>query len=457
MKTIKNKLLKLLLISLVFNLLSCDTDDYPLSINSDNQSLSPIKSLELRSGNSMVLLEGFIDDPDVSEIKISWNDNAGSITVPVSTSTEIDTIQEIIRDLEERLYIFEVQSFDESGNSSKIISGGVEVYGAQFISRSTNRELSSSALLDERLEINYAPVDLSSGIIGTELIYENTSEENIEIFIDPNQNSLIIPDFKSGSSYSYRTAYVPSLTALDTVYTEYTNFTPVPIPMITFITDDSNDDEQINWLRDQGFYVSTYYNSTLSTASKEDIDMLNNADLIIIGRSGSSGDFGGDQKTYWNSLTAPLILNTQWAARSNRLNWFDNAGNPIAYTPGNDDIVNAHLPIPTDLVFNDINIMENNSIPWLHTPVNLLYLNNPTNGEILASSLPGDADNENGGAILFVRFSADTEFYDGAGESAAGIRTYFGFGSDVDGTSYYFPLTEQAKQVYLNEINRMLQ
>lgn len=230
----------------------------------------------------------------------------------------------------------------------------------------------------------------------------------------------------------------------------------LPAGTIVFVTDDSNDNEQIEWLREQNYIVTTYYNSSFSTAPQADIDMLNSADLVIIGRSGSSGDFAGENKIAWNELTAPLILNSQWIARDSRMNWFSNAGDPAAYNPNPSEIIRAQIQEPGDVAFEGVTI-GNNLLPWLDTPVNLLYVGTPTSGKVLATGAPGDAESEEGGPLLFVRFDAGIEFYSGAGDAPAGPRTYFGFGADEGGTSYYWQLTDEAKQVYLNEIHRMVE
>jgi len=225
---------------------------------------------------------------------------------------------------------------------------------------------------------------------------------------------------------------------------------------IVFVTDDSNDDVQIDWLKEKGFNVTTYYNGSLSTASQEDIDMLNAADLVIIGRSGSSSDFDGADKITWNELTVPLILNSQWAARNNRLNWFDNDGNPVAYNPGGGEMINAQIKQPDDEVFDEVTLGEDNSLSWLNTPVNLLYVSTTPNGEVLAESEVAAGGNPGAGAMLYVRFEANEEFYAGSGDTPSGPRTYFGFGADEGGTSYYWQLTDETKVVYFEEIVRLV-
>jgi hypothetical protein len=228
-----NYLIKFLLLTLVISTSSCEEEDYPLVLDNNEQaSLGELEFLEIRSGNNRVLVEGVVKDPSVSEVKIFWNDGANSIVVPVNASSETDTIHEIIEDLEEKMYIFEAQTFDEAGNSSKIVSGGAEVFGSSFANNAGNRQVVSSALRDSLLEVTFNLVDRSSGIIGTEFSYEKTSGMDHELFLQPEENSLSIPDFKSGSGFRYRTLYIPSLMAIDTVYTDYAEFTPIPLPQL---------------------------------------------------------------------------------------------------------------------------------------------------------------------------------------------------------------------------------
>ncbi|UCS95847.1 PKD domain-containing protein [Echinicola marina] len=299
---------------------------------------------------------------------------------------------------------------------------------------------------------------------GLTVNFINNSENVISYswdFGDGNSSTEASPSYTYASEGTYTVVLTASSEEGEVVVSsqEVTVEEPVDTSLysIMFITDDANDDAQIEWLRAKGFNVSTYYNSTLSTAAQEDIDMLNAADLIIIGRSGNSSDFDGNDKTAWNSLTAPLILNSQWAARNNRLNWFNNDGNPVAYNPGGGEVISAQILETDDAAFDEVTLTEDNMLAWINTPINILYTATVTNGEVLAESAAAAGGDPGAGAMLYVRFDAGTEFYAGAGESAAGPRTYFGFGADEGGVSYYWQLTDEAKTVYFEEILRLVQ
>jgi hypothetical protein len=216
-------------------------------------------------------------------------------------------------------------------------------------------------------------------------------------------------------------------------------------PSIILVTDDDQDDDQYEFLVNQGFDVEKYYPGLLSAAGQDAIDKLNAADLVIVGRSPNSGDFDGDDKPAWNNLTVPLIINSQWVARSSRINWFEsgsaihmNDSPPVAY---------ATALIPGDPIFAGVTL-DGDSLGWCFPPHDYIVVDSTISGEVVASY--------GGNMPLVVRFNASEEFYPGSVDMPAGPRTYFGFGNDNAGWVNFFPLTKAAKQVYLNEITRIL-
>lgn len=220
---------------------------------------------------------------------------------------------------------------------------------------------------------------------------------------------------------------------------------------VTFITDDDDDDAQINWLKKNNIHVNEFFpGPSLAAAGQDTIDMLNASDLIIVGRSPSSGDFDGDDEPVWNALTAPLIINSQWVARSHRIGMFNSRS---AYHENDEPMIAyATTTMPDDEAFTDVTVGD--SLGWCIVPHDFLENNDSaTNGTILAMY--------NMTSPLFARWEAGTPYYEG-GFTPAGPRTYFGFGNDdMRNLGYWvgpnnFPLTEDAQQVYYNEISLML-
>ncbi|AVR45599.1 hypothetical protein C7S20_10155 [Christiangramia fulva] len=228
MKHLSGYLLILLTLILTLGIFSCEKDDYDSLLNNNASKVGKVQSLIIMSGQNRVLVEGIIEDPNVSQVSISW-DNTDSIMLPVNAQ---DTIRKEIGNLEEGLHVFNVKTIDANGNSSEVVSAGAEVFGSNYINSLVNRPLESSMLIDSTLEVSFGMIDKTTGVIGTEFIYEDTSGETEKLFLDVNRNNLNVTDFNSGSTYKYRTAFIPSTLALDTIYTDYASVTPFQFPVL---------------------------------------------------------------------------------------------------------------------------------------------------------------------------------------------------------------------------------
>jgi Secretion system C-terminal sorting domain len=212
-------------------------------------------------------------------------------------------------------------------------------------------------------------------------------------------------------------------------------------------TNENADKPFIDDLKAQGYAVNSVYTASLETASQGLVDTLNNADLVIIGRSGSSGDFGGTHKTAWNNITSPLMALHLYIARNNRLNWL-----PTATTTANDnagDTIKAKIVAPNDTVFTGVTIAADSTMGWVTTPYDYMETTSGGNGTVLARV----ASSSN---VLFVRWVPWVEFYNSAGDYPAGYRTLIGNGNDHAGPFNYYNFTADAKMVYLNEVERMV-
>ena len=224
---------RLALIFLAFSIFSCESDDEFLRTNTQQSSLSEIESLIIYSGMNRVRVNAVVDDPDISEVRVYWNSKSDSVVLPVSSTNPADTLTTIIDDLSEDLHIFEARAFDAQGNASKVVSAGAQVFGSGYAGSLINRPVASNRLIDSILDVAYGPADPTSGVIGTEFQYENTAGELEDMFIDVDTDNITIEDYKSGSTYRYRTLFVPSVMAIDTIHTDYASVTPAPFPVLT--------------------------------------------------------------------------------------------------------------------------------------------------------------------------------------------------------------------------------
>ena len=138
---------------------------------------------------------------------------------------------------------------------------------------------------------------------------------------------------------------------------------------IIYITENDRDDQNIAFLKSNGFNIITFWpGTTLGDEPQSTIDMLNQAGLIIIGRSCHSINFEQENdREAWNNLTAPLMLISPWIARSNRLNWFNSVEvHSWQYEP---DTINAYIYDISDPIFADVQSeIQDNWIDWFKSP-----------------------------------------------------------------------------------------
>ena len=207
-------------------LAACDSDD-TLTVMPQDDSVAQLKTFSIKPGENRVKIEGTVPaGADIEEVVVYWNDRANSLRIPISPSNEEQQFSEYIPNLEERVYTFEMQTSDGSGSGSAIVTGASEVYGASYRNTLLNRPVSNSTLAQSKLDIQFDGMDFSTGPIGIELSYENTSGELQNVFFPISQDRVILNDYKRNTNYKYRTVFVPSPLAVDTFYIDYNSITP---------------------------------------------------------------------------------------------------------------------------------------------------------------------------------------------------------------------------------------
>ncbi len=234
MKYIKNKIGLFSVFLMTITAISCsfiEMDDYlKYAADGEISYTGKIDSLQILSGKNRVKVQGLItSDPKVTEVRIFWNIQKDSISIPVERTSGVDQIETVIDGLDETIYNFEVYTLDALENKSVVVAKTAEVFGDRYQSSLFNRAKVSETLIGNNLEIKFADVDLTSGISGVEISYTNSEDVLTSQFFDISISSIVINDFKSGSTYKYRSVFVPSEDAIDKFYSDENSSTPIPV------------------------------------------------------------------------------------------------------------------------------------------------------------------------------------------------------------------------------------
>lgn len=195
-------------------------------------------SLQAFPGNERIGLQWLIiSDPKIVKAVIYWNNQADSTVVPITKTTQVDTVNVILPNMEEGLYTFDVCTYDHSGNRSignQVIG---EVFGESYQRTISNRLIQSVRWVDlpaqgsapafKGAEISWYGVNAQA--IYIDITYEKEDGTLVTLKEEPVHSpgrpplfreTTRLPDSRINTPFSYRTAFVPDPLAIDTFYTE---------------------------------------------------------------------------------------------------------------------------------------------------------------------------------------------------------------------------------------------
>ncbi|WP_281336744.1 DUF4998 domain-containing protein [Flavobacterium eburneipallidum] len=223
------------IMTLLIGVYSCSVnDDYKKFVEEGELSYTgKIDSLKILPGRNRVKLEGLIiSDPKVTQLRVYWNSKKDSAIVPITRTSGVDAVSTVIENLPENIYNFEVKTFDAKGNGSIAQNVTASTYGPRYQASLTNRNMINNIPDGDRLTINFADMDRSSGVLGSEIVYTTSNGLEKTIFVDINDSNVVIPDSKFLAPLKYRTTFKPTTTAIDIFYTDYTTVQPRPTPAL---------------------------------------------------------------------------------------------------------------------------------------------------------------------------------------------------------------------------------
>ncbi len=205
---------------------------------------------------------------------------------------------------------------------------------------------------------------------------------------------------------------------------------------IVWVSQNANDVSFRTALTNAGHHVP-WQDSRYETLDATKLAELEAADLVIVARNTSSGNFtNGTEVSDWNGITTRLLLSSAYLARTERWRWL-NGGLQTGIT-AQQVIVDADDPAYAGL--GVANGTSTNAYA-ASAVVDTTQATGAGNGTLVARA---DAASQR---VMLARWTAGTEFYAGSGQTAGAERVYFptDFGS-------YSNFTEFGKSVYHNLI-----
>jgi len=223
----KNLLFVGLAILLVSIISSCaKMDDYKKFTKDGEISYTgKLDSVKINSGRYRVLLNGlFLADPKVKKCVVYWNNRVDSIVIPVTRTTNVDTLKLFINNITEGVQNFIIYTYDDAGNKSIPVYKTGRVYGDRYQSTLTNRGINSAFTNEGGVStIEWGGMDRVSGVFATEMTYTDNSNVEKTVRIPIDVNNYTIPNFKEKGTIKYRTLFLPDTLSIDTFYTAYEN------------------------------------------------------------------------------------------------------------------------------------------------------------------------------------------------------------------------------------------
>jgi len=184
-----------------------------------------IDSVTVLSGKNRAMLKGLIvADPKLVKYRVFWNSRNDSIEGLLHPSGKVDTFKATINNLAEGVLSFEIRTYDKDGNISVPVTATGNVYGDVYQSSLTTRGITKAEVQpDNSALINWADVNADGGVVGMQVKFTDNSGINHDTLLQSTATGLssTLPDFKSGTSLNYRTAFLPTKTAIDTFYSDY--------------------------------------------------------------------------------------------------------------------------------------------------------------------------------------------------------------------------------------------
>lgn len=224
------------------------------------------EQLQASPGNGRIALKWYIvSDPKITSAKVFWTNQAhiegepvvpgqrpggrDSLEIAIHRGSGTDSVIAVIDHMKQGIYTFQVYMYDSEGHASIKTEVIGNVYGDTFQGSISTRPL-DVPLLDtigpNKSDLYIPWFGIAQQAVKIDLIYTDISGVEKKIKIEKThvrgqaglswQQRDTLFNFKEGTTFKYRTAFLPEANAIDTFYTDYTTishgyFVPPPPPV----------------------------------------------------------------------------------------------------------------------------------------------------------------------------------------------------------------------------------
>ncbi|WP_106832150.1 DUF4998 domain-containing protein [Parabacteroides pacaensis] len=159
------------------------------------------------------------NSPNVKTVNVYWNDGADSLIIPVTFNAGLDSIEQVLDNMPEKSYTFNVRMVDNFGHNSLTVTNFGSSYSDAYLATLNNRRIKNVALTDKGGIIDW--YSAPEGLVRNEVRYTK-NDGTLAIAQMPEKDySVTCPDIKAGSFFEYRSLYIPEEEAIDTFATAW--------------------------------------------------------------------------------------------------------------------------------------------------------------------------------------------------------------------------------------------
>ena len=183
-----------------------------------------VVSAEAHPGKNRVELTWIpSSDPNVEKTKVFWNNYQDSLLVDLPETSTRDTLHLIIDNLPEKSsYSFILKTYNFQGNESVPVELITRVYGESYQGSIRNRPILKSMIegSPEVVSIYWEEANITDGAYAVDVKYTDTLDMSKIVTVPVSEDITIINDMKGGTTYEYRTLYIPE-SSIDNFETTY--------------------------------------------------------------------------------------------------------------------------------------------------------------------------------------------------------------------------------------------